>query len=65
MYRPWAELIAESRKCQLLCANCHRIKTIENGDWRNRRCQRKFHNINIEDSHIPRLCALLGPLVLL
>jgi len=42
MHRPWAELVTEARKCQLLCANCHRIKTIENGDWANKRSQRVY-----------------------
>ena len=42
MRKPWETLIEEAKKCQLLCSNCHRIKTIENGDWSNRRMQRKF-----------------------
>lgn len=27
----------EVDKCQLLCANCHRIKSLENGDYKRRR----------------------------
>ena len=27
-------LADEMSKCQVLCSNCHRIKTIENEDWR-------------------------------
>lgn len=28
-------LLSEIKKCQVLCANCHRIKTINNLEWRN------------------------------
>ena len=27
--RPWAEITLEIGKCDLVCANCHRIRTIE------------------------------------
>jgi hypothetical protein len=27
------DLIAEMQKCELVCCNCHRLKTIENRDW--------------------------------
>ena len=26
----------EVRKCNVLCSNCHRIKTFENKDWQNK-----------------------------
>ena len=31
----WKTIIAEIRKCRVLCANCHRIKTNENKDYMN------------------------------
>jgi|ERR1700722_15367838 len=30
------ELILELAKCQVLCANCHSIKTFENQDWKGK-----------------------------
>jgi 5-methylcytosine-specific restriction endonuclease McrA len=30
-------LMTEIEKCQVLCANCHRIKTLENNDYKSRR----------------------------
>jgi hypothetical protein len=27
--RPWSEIEAEMAKCDLVCANCHRIRTAE------------------------------------
>lgn len=32
IYRPIDELLEEIKKCQLLCANCHRLKTLANKD---------------------------------
>lgn len=29
----WERLMEEIAKCQILCANCHRIKTAEQQDW--------------------------------
>lgn len=31
-----ADLISEVRKCQVLCANCHKIKTVTNQDFSRR-----------------------------
>lgn len=33
-FKPWAEIKAEIRKCDVLCANCHRIKSHKCEDWR-------------------------------
>lgn len=27
-YRPWAEVEAEMTKCEVVCSNCHRIRTV-------------------------------------
>lgn len=31
----WGRIKEEIRKCDVLCANCHRIKTSENQEWRS------------------------------
>ncbi len=35
--QPLELIVEEARKCQLLCANCHRVKTFEYGDTASRR----------------------------
>jgi hypothetical protein len=30
---PWSTIAAEIAKCGVRCANCHRIQTIERGQW--------------------------------
>mgnify|MGYP001589920539 CR=1 FL=1 len=35
--RPWKELVAEADKCDIRCANCHRLKTIRDRDTATRR----------------------------
>lgn len=32
---PWSELLAEMEKCEVVCANCHRVRTYEREDWRS------------------------------
>ena len=32
----WKKIKEEIRKCIVLCANCHRIKTYNNKDWLNK-----------------------------
>jgi len=29
----WPKILAEIEKCQILCANCHKIKTAEQNKW--------------------------------
>jgi hypothetical protein len=31
------KLLAEIAKCEILCANCHRVHTFENRHWRTKR----------------------------
>lgn len=33
----WAIVLAELKKCQLLCTSCHDVKSSANGDFRTRR----------------------------
>jgi len=30
---PIEKIIAEMEKCEVVCANCHRIRTVERGGW--------------------------------
>lgn len=32
--RSWPEIHAELAKCEIVCANCHRIRTLERKDYR-------------------------------
>jgi len=32
----WKMIKEEVKKCMLLCSNCHRLKTYENKDWKNK-----------------------------
>lgn len=49
--KPWEELVKEARKCQILCANHHRIKTAEKNDYQNGRYRATFLR---SSSAIPR-----------
>ena len=31
--KSWQNILIEIEKCQILCANCHRIKTSEHQNW--------------------------------
>lgn len=33
----WEKILLEIRKCQILCSNCHRIRTAEQYNWRKGR----------------------------
>ena len=33
LHQPFSLLVREAKKCQVLCANCHRLKTCEENDW--------------------------------
>lgn len=33
LHLPWETLVEEVKKCQLLCPNCHRLKTLEQGGF--------------------------------
>lgn len=35
----WRKLVLEMEKCDILCANCHRIHTYENKHWHTKRKQ--------------------------
>ena len=35
----WTKMLAEIDKCDVLCANCHRIHTYENRHWHTKRKQ--------------------------
>jgi len=35
--RPWQEITAEIRKCDVVCVNCHRIRTARKGGFRRYR----------------------------
>ena len=37
----------EVRKCKVLCANCHRLETYENKDWKNKTNKRRTNEISI------------------
>ncbi len=31
--RPWDKLVEEANKCDLICANCHRLRHLSNKEW--------------------------------
>jgi len=38
--RAWDVILSEIAKCEVLCANCHRIHTYENQHWQKKRGDR-------------------------
>lgn len=36
-YRNWTSVLAEIKKCQVVCANCHRRRTTRRGGYRRSR----------------------------
>ena len=51
MASPELEFRAEIAKCQLVCIECHRRKTIENKEWLNRK-QEKFSVLTIRHNQL-------------
>lgn len=35
--RSWNSILNEINKCEIVCANCHRIRTIGRGNWNRNR----------------------------
>jgi len=31
--KPWTEVLEELKKCELVCSNCHRVRTVRRGGW--------------------------------
>jgi 5-methylcytosine-specific restriction endonuclease McrA len=47
LHLPWEVLLVEIKKCQLLCPNCHRLKTLEQKEYNSYvRKNRKYRNEN-------------------
>ena len=46
----WETVVAEIKKCRVLCANCHRIKTYENKEYRNK--DTKYYPLQIGRAHV-------------
>ena len=42
------DLIAEMNKCELVCCNCHRLKTINNRDWAHQKRQIEQAQLQIQ-----------------
>ena len=38
--RSWKLILTEIEKCEVVCANCHRIRSMTRGNWH----KQKFHN---------------------
>lgn len=47
--RPWIEIVIEVMKCECVCANCHRIRTVERKQYRPRASRESIRELDPAD----------------